>query len=108
MKINLNAHSLETLQKGFINQGARAGKIGEDELQIIAKELEAIVASGKTFTVKTVVKIIQDKKLANYENCEKPEQAMRTAGRKALISLGVIKVNKKASKEPEAPKSDKV
>jgi len=67
------------------------GKIGEDELNVIAQELEKVVANGKTFTVKTVGKIIVEKKLANYENCKNPEQALRTAGRKALISLGVIK-----------------
>ena len=106
MKINLELHSLEQLQKSFINQGSRGGKIGEDELQVIAKELQVMVDGGKTFTVATVSKIITDKKLANYENCKNPEAALRTAGRKALISLGVIAEPKKATaKTPEAPKN---
>lgn len=99
MKINLSNHSLETLQKGFINAGSRGGKIGEDELKVIADDLEKIVAGGGTFTVATVAKLIKDKKLANYDNNTHPEQSRKTAARKALISLGVIK---QKAKEPKA------
>lgn len=89
--MTLNNKELTSKLKGSFLSSARETKMGQEQIEQIGNILvKDFIDRGKKFTTSTVAKIIVDNKIADYSKCTNADQAIKTAARKALQSLGVI------------------